>query len=244
MRTWLTFAGMLSVLTLATLAGRTQAEPSIDQFPSIVRLGPEAASLSADDLRQIQRLGGEPWIVVARQAAALTTALGAESRAASIFIQPDRFDEELTTGLVLHAQGISRKGSKTREWVVRSMGRWSQVAGPGRGPAEVVGPRDINRPFYVGGSINDDRLREAIALIRSSPRIAPPPSTRRRAPVHAIFTNVRGDWPVQSVKARDASTITVYLLDERPDERSGQRVELALVEGRWTVRKLFAFNID
>lgn len=242
MRTWVTFTGMLSVLTLATLAGRTEAGPWIDQFPSIVRLGPEEASLSPDDLRQIQRLGGEPWIVVARMLAAPIG--GVEGRAASVFIQPERFGEHLTTGLVLYAQGTSRNRSKTREWVVRSMGRWAQVAQPGWRPDELAGPRDINRPFQVGGVLDDGRLLEAVALIRSSPRIAPPPPTPGGASVHPTFTNVRGDWPIQSLSVRDASTLSVYLLDEHRHENSGQLVELARVDDRWTVRKLFAFHTD
>lgn len=244
MRTFLTFVGLVAVLALAAGPERREPPSAADQFPSIMRLGPAAAELMADDLAQIEGLARATWIVVTHRAGMVPVDRKSARRSASVFVRSDQPAAPVRRGALLHVAGIASTPSGPTTWAVSGNGQWAQVPVAGRAVDAIDGPRDLNRPFLIAGSIPDASLHEAITVIRSSPRIAPPPTTRTKAPVHSIFTDVRGSWPVQRVVVRDASTLHVYLIDEDASEASGQEVTLSRKAGAWAVSRLRAFTTD
>jgi hypothetical protein len=244
MRTLVTFVGLVAVLALSAGSGPRGTPAAADQFPSIVRLGPWATQLTADDLAEIEGLGGAAWMIIAHRPGLLLADGKINQRFVSVFVRSQRSAAQVRRGLLLHLTGNSSEASGRTRWTVSSKGEWFQVPVPGRDVDAIDGPRDSNRPFPVTGSIADDSLHEAITVIRTSPRIPPLTTTRPPAPVHSIFTDVRGSWPVQRVVVRDASTLTVYLLDDDQSEGSGQEVTLSRSAGGWKVGRLRSFVID
>jgi hypothetical protein len=95
----------------------------------------------------------------------------------------------------------------------------------------------------VVGEFTDDTLAAVVALVRTSPTI-PPPTTRTAQPVASIFTTVRGHWPIAQILARGPSMIEIKLLDETPNEMSGQTVELHGSGRVWRVGRLLTWIAD
>jgi hypothetical protein len=132
-------------------------------------------------------------------------------------------------------------GQKT--WRVERVGQWAQVPVPGSDPRLVSDGRDLNRPFPVGGSIDEEALKAIVSLIRSSPTVEPPTSTPGK-PVAPMFTKVNGHWPIARAVFRDASLVDLELLDEKPQEKSGQAIRLRKTPAGWSIQALSFWIAD
>jgi hypothetical protein len=222
---------------------------SLIQVPSaqsIIRLGPTGNRLSADDLAQIARLarenGGEAWVVVA-----YPPPFDSGARwYATVFIGPSNWKSDLNLGKTLSIVAAlnsptAYEGQKT--WRVDRVGQYAQVPVPGSDPRFVPGGRDLNRPFPVAGSVDEEALKAIVSLIRSSPTVQPPKSTTGQ-PVAPIFTKVNGQWPIARVLFRDSAAAEVSLTDERPAEKSGQSVTLRKTATGWSVQGLSYWIAD
>jgi hypothetical protein len=78
-------------------------------------------------------------------------------------------------------------------------------------PDAIAGGRDLNRPFRVVGTLDDDSLVALVSFIRSGPIIAVPSQARAAAPPpNGIFRQEKS-WPISSVVTRKT----------RPDQKTG-----------------------
>lgn len=231
----------LSVSLVVTLLLTFQSTPS----PAI-RLGPTGNHLTSDDLDQIGRLnigdravwvlegqprGFEPsnsWYVVA-------------------YLTPDQTRTDIRRGrlAVLKAEMTSPEAyDGPKRWEVGSMGDYAQVPLPGTKPDAVAGGRDLNRPFKVVGTVDDDSLLAIVSFIRTGPSIAVEFQTKTGQPPRGIFRRVEKTWPISSLLMLSADAVEVSLLDTSPSERSGQKVWLRKYETSWNVTRLVAWFAD
>ena len=215
---------------------------------AVIRLGPTGSRLSLADLDQIAKAArgsvGDTWVVVGHSPGMMApprwfvTAFGSSNRQTALVRRGPTISvvAPLTTP-------TSYEDQKT--WgVTGPVGEYAQVPVPGSDPQVVRDGRDLNRPFRVVGDVNDETLAAVVALVRTSPMIAPSPTRREGQPVASIFTTVRGSWPITTIVARGPSMIEVKLLDEESQERSGQTVELHGSRRVWTVGRLLAWIAD
>ena len=88
-------------------------------------------------------------------------------------------------------------GPKT--WALVSMLDYAQVPASTARPDVIAGGRDLNRPFRVVGTLDDDSLVAVVSLIRTGPLIAVPYQFRIVPPPIGIFRQVEKSWPISSV---------------------------------------------
>jgi hypothetical protein len=175
----------------------------------VIRLGPAADRLTADDLAQFDKLarqkGGEAWLVLTYPPPPVSEP---SLWYALVFIAPSTWHSTINTGTTLSVAATASDGPRT--WRVERVAQYAQAPVSGTDPRAVTGGRDLNRPFPVWGSVDEEALKALVALIRSSPTVSPPISTTGQ-PVAPIFTKVNGSWPISRVVFRDAGSVEVSL---------------------------------
>jgi hypothetical protein len=110
-------------------------------------------------------------------------------------------------------------------------------------PDAIVDGRDLNRPFRVVGTFDDDSLVAIVSFIRSGPILGVPSDATTGLPPSGIFRQVEKSWPISSVVQRP-NAAEVSLLDQSPYEKSGQTVTLRKEGTSWTVTYLGRWIAD
>jgi hypothetical protein len=130
-----------------------------------------------------------------------------------------------------------------KRWELVSAADYAQVLVQGTKPHAITGSRDLNRPFRIVGTLDDEALFGIVSLIRTSPKVPTPPDTRTSQPIAGIFTQVEGSWPIVAM-IRQGDAVEVSLLDTKPSEKSGQKVVLRGSGRSWTIDRLFFWIAD
>jgi hypothetical protein len=218
-----------------------------------VRLGPTTDHLTADDVAQIDGIcsegGKTPWLLIGQSPGMINR----DRWYVTAYLYADRTATGVRHGRVCWVSAkLPAEGTYTasRTWERDSVPRvWAQVPMPGSNPDEIRGSRDLNRPFYTTDTLNDDTLVAIVALIRTGPVIAPPSSAPAGQPVPRGWTHVESTWPIQSIAdgiqaKMSGSEAVVRLLGPELEERTGQTVELRLIEGKWAITGLGRWVVD
>ena len=227
---------LLAVILSLTLQSKTL---------SPVRLGPTGDRLTADDREQIRRLdfgGRAVWVLVGHPRGLILS----NSWYVNAYLDPDHVRADIRRGhiAVLKAEMTSPDaydGPKT--WALVSMSDYAQVPVSTARPDVIAGGRDLNRPFRVVGSFDDDSLVAIVSFIRSGPILGVPSQATKGGPPDGIFRQVEKSWPIDSVVQR-GSAAEVSLLDQSRYEKSGQGIILRREGTSWTVTDLGAWVAD
>jgi hypothetical protein len=228
--------GLLAILPLTL-----QSEPS-----TAIRLGPTGNRLTADDLAQIGRLdfgGRAVWVLVGRPRGFEPS----NSWYVEAYLKPDRVSPSIRRGrlAVLKAEMSSPDaydGPKT--WELTSMRDYAQVPVSTVRPDAMASGRDLNRPFAVVGTFDDDLLVAVVSFIRSGPSISLSSAPRTGPPPIGIFRTVEKSWPIEFLRRLADTAVEVSLLDVSPNEKSGQTVMLRKYDTSWTVVHLAHWIAD
>jgi hypothetical protein len=197
-----------------------------------VRLGPTADRVTAADIAQIAALppqpGSRPWVLVSFG----TGLLPSMPWFIDVFLEPDRQTPSVRRGGMMTVRTTTpaqQAYEGARVWQVVRMAEYGQV--PSRSDAtRVRDGRDLNRPFRIHGVFTDDEVAGLVTFIRTSP---PDPSFK--GVPGAMGSHVEGTWPIALLLRDTDEGIAVSLLDDKPDEKQGQRVWLRHDGTRWVV---------
>lgn len=231
----------LSAFWMVALFLTFQAGPS----PAI-RLGPTGDRLTGSDLDQINRLdvgGRAAWVLEGQPGGFVRS----NSWYVVAYLTPDQIRADIRRGrlAVLKAEMTSPAAyDGPKRWELVSMGDYAQVPLPGAKPDAIAGGRDLNRPFKVVGTVDDDSLVAIVSFIRTGPSIASE-FQDRTAPLPAgIVRRVEKSWPINSVLLLSGDAVEVSLLDTSPMEKSGQKVWLRKYGTSWNITRLAAWFAD
>jgi hypothetical protein len=161
--------------------------------PSVLRVGPVANQLTADDLRSLRELsirwGGQPWMLLTGTGM-VPARDGSLSWSATVRLRPFSETELVRRGDQFTAS-TTRRGDAPRTWVTAAGGAWfwAQVKLRGREFDDVRGESDINAPFATDGIVTDDELVSVITFLRTDPIFKP----ERERPVASIMRVYSGD---------------------------------------------------
>jgi hypothetical protein len=213
-----------------------------------VRLGPTGDRLTSDDVDQIRRLRPDAkpvWLVVGHP----RTFIPSNSWYVEAYLAPDASQTRVRRGQIVwvKAELTSPEAyDSPKRWEFVSTAGYAQVSVEGGGTDAITGPRDLNRPFKVVGTFDDDTLVSIVSFVRSSPSFSPPPSSRPEPPQvpTGIFRQVQGTWPIAAIIGQGESGVELSLLDSSPYEKSGQRVILRRNGNSWVVAHLSAWFAD
>jgi hypothetical protein len=211
---------------------------------SPIRLGPTGDRLTADDLEQIRRLdfgGRAVWVLVGQPRGFEPS----NSWYVNAYLDPDHVRADIRRGriAVLKAEMTSPDAyDGPKSWALASMLDYAQVPVSTARPDAIAGGRDLNRPFRIVGTFDDDSLVAIVSFIRSGPILAVPLQATTGAPPAGIFRQVEKSWPISSV-VQQANAAEVSLL-RSPYEKSGQTVILRKEGTSWTVTHLGAWFAD
>lgn len=210
-----------------------------------IRLGPTGDRLTNDDLDQIGRLsqgvGGAVWVLVGHPSTFETTWSVVRRR-----VEPDRASPNVRRGriqLVKASLPSQTADAAAKRWELVSAADYQLVVVQGTKPHAITGSRDLNRPFRIVGTLDEEALFGIVSLIRTSPKVPSPPDTRTSQPIAGIFTQVEGSWPIVEM-IRQGDAVVVSLLDTKPFEKSGQKVVLRGSGRSWTIDRLFFWIAD
>jgi hypothetical protein len=133
------------------------------------------------------------------------------------FLAPTTSTSELRRGTVISVERRNRRNALQKPeaddvWVVERTESYAQVAIAGRNFDDIQGEQDINRPFPVIGSFEDDELVQSIRAMRSNP--APMP------------------WPILDMTRKPDGSIEVRTL-KNPSE--GELIWLRKAGQEWLV---------
>lgn len=220
----------LAVLILAALL-TFQAGPPF-------RLGDVGRQLSDAHVAELERLaaaaGGRPWLLVGDEAFMPAP----RSWFVEIYLAPDVTTDQLRRGRIQTAVSDGATlGAERKPWRLEGSASWAQVVVRGRAFDEIVGDRDLNRPFRVSGNFDDDEIVSLIVFIRTNPKNSSPSASGQATPA-SIFTDVEGSWPVSRIHRSDDGVIEVSLLRS---EHEGQTVAVSRADRRWVVTHLTAW---
>jgi hypothetical protein len=213
---------------------------------SVIRIGPTGDRLTSDDLDQIGRLnvsGRAVWVLEGGPRGFERS----NSWYVVAYLTPDQIRADIRRGrlAVLKAEMTSLEAyDGPKRWEVVSMGDYAQVPPSGAKSDAIAGGRDLNRPFKVVGTVDDDSLVAIVSLIRIGPSIAVEFQAKIGPPPTGIFRRVEKSWPISSVLMLSADAVEVSLLDTRPSEKSGQKVWLRKYGTSWNVTRLVAWFAD
>lgn len=207
------------------------------QAGALPLLGGVGRQLTAAHVVELERLaaaaGGMPWLLVGYEA--FTPA--PRSWFVDIYLAPDVTTDQLRRGRIQTAVSEGTiSGSDRKPWRLQGSASWAQVVVQGRAFDAIIGDRDLNRPFRVSGSFDDDDIISLIAFIRTNPKNSSPSASDQATP--GIFTDVDGSWPVSRIRRSHDGVIEVSLLKS---EHEGQTVTLIRADGRWVVTRLTAW---
>lgn len=213
---------------------------------SAVRLGPTGDRLTSDDSDQIQRLsvGARPLWVLQGLPRGFEPS---NSWYVVAYLEPDHIRADIRRGrlAIVKAEMTSPDAyDSPKKWAVVSTGEYAQVPVPGTTRAAITGSRDLNRPFRVVGTVDDDSLVAIVSLIRTGPSIAVEFQAKTGPAPTGIFRQVEKSWPIGSLLMLSADAVEVSLLDTSPSEKSGQKVWLRKYGTSWTVTRLTGWVAD
>lgn len=206
-------------LLLAMIVSLSVQSPA----PSAIRLGPTGDRLTADDREQIGRLdfgGRAVWVLVGQPHGFVLS----NSWYVNAYLEPDHIRPHIRRGrlAVLKAEMTSPDaydGLKT--WAVASMLDYAQVPATTDKPDVITSGRDLNRPFRVVGTFDDDTLVSIVSTIRSGPILDASLQPKTGPPPSGVFYQVQKLWPIRSI-VQQGNAAEVSLLGVSPNERSGQ----------------------
>ena len=154
--------------------------------PTVLRFGPLANQLSAQDMQSLRELairwGGEPWMmttgtgmIIAPDGAAYWSAM-IRLRAYSDSTVVRRGDQFVAT--------TTRRGDALRQWTPSAAGSWAwaQVKLEDRAFDDVRGEDDINAPFATDLIVTDEELVGIVTFLRTDPIF----KAERNLPVSSI----------------------------------------------------------
>ena len=231
----------LSALWVVTLLLTFQST-----VPPAIRLGPTGDRLTSDDLDQIGllNLGGRAvWVMEGRPRGFERS----NSWYVVAYLTPDQIRADIRRGrlAVLKAEMTSPEAyDGPKRWELVSMGDYAQVPVSAANADAISGGRDLNRPFKVVGTVDDESLVAIVSLIRTGPSIAVEFQAKTAPPPTGIFRRVEKLWPIASLLMLSADAVEVSLLDTSPNEKSGQRVWLRKYGTSWNVTRLVAWFAD
>lgn len=214
------------------------AAPLAFQAGALPRLGTVGRRLTAAHVVELERLaaaaGGTPWLLVGDKAFSPAP----RSWFVDIYLAPDVTTDQLRRGRIQTAisEGTT-SGADRKPWRLQGSASWAQVVVHGRAFDEIIGDRDLNRPFRVSGSFDDDEIISLIAFIKTNPKNSSQPASDQATPAN-IFTDVDGSWPVSRIHRSHDGVVEVSLLKS---EHEGQKVTVIRAEGRGAVTRLAAW---
>jgi hypothetical protein len=229
------------LLLLAMIAPLTLQSPA----PSAIRIGPTGDRLTADDLEQIGRVdfgGRAVWVLVGEPHGLLLS----NSWYVNAYLEPDHVRPDIRRGriAVLKAEMTSPDAyDHPKTWALASMLDYAQVPATTDRPDAMTSGRDLNRPFRVVGTFDDDTLVSIVSTIRSGSIVDASSQPKTGAPPSGVFYQVQKSWPISSI-VRQGDAAEVSLLGMSPNERSGQRVILRKEGTSWTVTHLTMWIAD
>jgi hypothetical protein len=211
-----------------------------------VRLGPTGNHLTSGDLDQINRLdvgGRAAWVLEGQARGGIRS----NSWYVVAYLTADQTRAGIRRGrlAVLKAEMTSPDAyDGPKRWELVSMGDYAQVPLSGADPDALTGSRDLNRPFTVVGTVEDDSLVAIVSLIRTGPAIAIEFQDKTGPPPTGMFRRVEKSWPIKSLLMLSADAVEVSLLDPSRMEKSGQKVWLRKYGTSWNVTRLAAWFAD
>jgi hypothetical protein len=164
----------------------------------------------AEDL--VEKNGGTPWLFVGRK-----TQIG-ELWIYS-FCKPAVETPRIRRGIAIVLVLRSGSGGSEPKLRVRHSNPYAQVAIEGRDFDQIEGTLDLNLPFRVIGTFNDNELIGLVNFVRSEP------SQKSDQPA-------RLQWPIEHMEKKSDGSIEVWT---RKDDFSGERATIRQVEGKWIV---------
>jgi hypothetical protein len=235
------------MLTIALLFLVLTLPPTQSGTALFVRLGPTGDRLTSDDVDQIRRLSPDAkpvWLVVGHP----RTFFPSNSWYVEAYLGPDASQTRVRRGQIVwvKAELTSPEAyDSPKRWEFVSTAGYAQVSAESGRTDAITGPRDLNRPFKIVGTFDDDTLVSIVSFVRSSPSFTPPPSSRPEPPVTTgIFRQVQGTWPIEAIIGQGESGVELRLLDSSPYEKSGQSVILRKNGNSWIVTHLSAWVAD
>jgi hypothetical protein len=207
------------VLQLAILAFAQLA-------PSTSRTGDLARSLTEEDIATFEQMvGARPWLVDG-------VFLGPESKSQSItaYFEPTTVTPMVRRGAYL--KFTRDLNSSPGPWSgVGSAQPYFQVAVPGRPFQQIENDEDLNRPFTVKGSFQNEELVELVTFLRSNPGVIP---SRGQGTV--------GKLPIASLeRLKDGSVRAEWNYDLRL--HTGQTAVVEKRGSNWAVVSLSRYQI-
>jgi hypothetical protein len=190
---------------------------------SAMRTGDVARSLTSEEIAQLEQMVGEkPWLVEGRRP------IGPPSPSQTItaYFAPTTVTATLRRGAYLR---FSR--DLPGPWKgIGSARPYVQVAIPGRPFDEIQNDQDLNHPFIVTGSFQNEELVELVTFIRSNPAVIPGEPWGG--------TKV-GTLPITSIVSRADGSVSVEWLFDPPNQ--GQTAILEKRGANWVVISLRKF---
>ena len=249
----LTFVTLLTMETVGlTVAGQEAVTSMKDPGRRLstasppIRLGPTGGRLTSDDLNQIGRLnfgGRDVWVLEGRPRGFEPS----NSWYVVAYLEPDHVRADIRRGrlAVLKAEMTSPEAyDGPKRWELVSVSDYVQVPLSAAKPGAIDGGRDLNRPFKVIGTVDDDSLMSIVSLIRTAPTLAVEFQPKTGLTLSGIFLRVEKSWPISSLLMLSADAVEVSLLGTSPMEKSGQKVWLRKTGGSWMVTRLEAWFAD
>ncbi len=203
--------------------------------PGPLRVGAVARALPDQDVADIVRVasvtGPQPWLI-----SGFCGQLCGYAEGVGAYLPPEKSTSEFRRGTfvtlerrllkwsIISSLPIPLSDTGQPVWVVKGHGSYTQVAVPDRQFESINGDQDINRPFAIDGSFDDDELVRLARFIRSSP--AGPSASG-----DPVTKSIHGDWPILSV-TRTGDKISVRI---REKELSWQDITLVARQSDWTI---------
>jgi hypothetical protein len=189
---------------------------SISQSASVMpfRTGDVARQLTEQDVKAIELVlpsDSKPWL--------LNGDPGQIGNAQFIdaYLSPTAATPSLRRGTVIT---VMRRISPPTAWTARPAEAYAQVSIAGKKFDEIQGDQDVNRPFRVIGSINDDQLIAIIDVLRSS-------QTSGERGMNAIRM-----WPILRIGLQPDGSVQVLT---RGAVMQGQSITLHYGGQKWSV---------
>jgi hypothetical protein len=222
----------IPVATLAVALSVVVSAQSPSRPP--YRVGPSGDRLNEADLAELarvaQELGETRWVVVGR---------GTPFQKEPEWLVDVYFAPSVRTARVRRGRAMSLKAplpaweafDAPKTWSRVELFDWAQVPIANRPADEVIGNRDLNRPFRIEGTISDATLVSALAAIRHSPLLPPLRDWRPGQPITPLALQVQGAWPIARVRGDD--THLVVWLHTHPGESGRQMIFARPRDGVW-----------
>jgi len=189
---------------------------SLTQLTAVapIRTGDGARQLTEQDVNGLELVlppDSRPWLLNGDQGQ-----IG-NAQFIQAFLYPTTTTVALRRGSVI---SVMRRISPPTSWTARPAEAYAQVAISGRKFEEIQGDQDINRPFRVLGTFDDNELVQIVAVVRSN-------STPGGRGMNAIQP-----WPILSIDRQGDNSARVMT---RGAVMQGQSITLARAGQNWSV---------